>query len=942
MRTGVLISVAGGGDNGVAYYLDGAPHIDNLSGSGLHLPFPDALQEFRLTTGSQEAGASIRAAASVSAVTKAGTNLLHGAAFEFLRDSRFNEADPISGVKDALKRNQFGGTLGGPIAKDKLFFFAGLQATRTRQTPLNQTAFVPTAAMMAGDFRAFSSPACNNGRQLALGGGFVNNTIDPSRLSPAALNISRRLPTPIDACGRVLWGTPINRNEYQVPIRVDYQVTNNHSFLVRYMLTTDDLKQPLDEADGNILATGIPAANDRAHNITGGHTWVLNSAMVNSFRVFGNIVNAFKPGPQYFSPQDVGINAYTGAPGMTFLTAQGNFTIGQASFGEGITNLRNGGVSDTLTVVKGAHQYNVGGHYLWTKTDVDHASFSGGQYTFTGQVSGNALADFMLGRITGNARASTRNIQLVTQPMAGAFASDTWKISNLTLNYGVVWNPFLPVNVEDGSGYTFDRDAFLAGKKSTVLPFVPPGFAYPGDAGFFGSAGVKSHFLEFEPRVGFAWDVTGDGRTAIRGGAGLSHDYLAHNTFVNNGTVSPYRLTVALAGQSLDNPYATFPGGNPFPYTFNANNLALAFPAYTSFLPFPPELDPARQYSWNLGLQRQLSSRWSAAATYIGNKRTNVLLSEEQNPALNLGFGACTLYDGTIGGPRDYPVCTVAANVNQRRALNLNAANPRIPNTTGSALGYLTQYTDRGYSDYNGMLLSTRFDIAQLWTLDTNYTLSKCLGTPPLGNQVNLGDSTLHTRFENNDAFAGDLSADAGPCPADRRHLFNLTSVFRTPQFGGVLGVLAANWTASSVFQMRSGSPVNVTTGSDVALNGISGNAATQRPNVVSGADPYGDRNALIGYFNIAAFSQPAAGTYGDAPYNALIGPGFWQWDQSFVRGFTMGPRRIELRVEAINLTNHFNKTNPAAALNNAATFGRITSAAGTPRVWQMAVKYAF
>jgi hypothetical protein len=943
MRTGVLISVAGGGDNGVSYYLDGAPHIDNLSGSGLHLPFPDALQEFRLTTGAQEAGANIRAAASVNAVTKAGTNLFHGGAFEFLRDSRFNEPDPISGRNDELKRNQFGGTLGGPIVRDKLFFFAGLQGTTTRQNPLNQTAFVPTAAMRAGDFRAFASPACNNGRQLTLGGGFVNNTIDPARLSPAALNIARRLPTPIDECGRVLFGVPIHRDEYQVPIRVDFQANNDHAFLFRYMLTTDDLKQPLDVSGGNLLTTGTPAADDSAHNITSGHTWVMSSTMVNSLRVFGNIVDAYKPSPIYFSPRDVGIDAFTYAPGLTFLSVQGGFTLGQASFGEGITNLRNAGVSDSLTVVKGAHQFNFGGYYLWTKTDIDHASFSGGQYTFTGQVSSNALADFMLGRITGNARASTRNIQVVTQPMAGAFASDAWKINNVTLNYGVVWNPFLPLKVDDGSGYTFDRDAFLAGTRSTVFSFTPPGFAYPGDAGFHGSTGVKSRMFEFDPRAGFAWDVTGDGRTALRGGAGLSHDYLGHNVFVNNGTVSPFRLTVALAGQSLDAPYATFPGGVPFPYTFNPNNPSLAFPAYTSFLPFPPELDSARQYSWNLGLQRQITSRWSAAATYIGNKRTNVLLSEEQNPALNLGFGPCTLYDGTIGGPRAYPVCTVAANVHQRRALNLNPANPLIPNTTGTALGYLTQYTDLGYSDYHGLLLSTRFDLARLWTLDTNYTLSECVGTPPLGNQVNLGDSTLHSRYVNNDAFVGDISKDEGPCPSDRRHLFNLTSVFRTPEFNGLLGLLASNWSASSVFQMRSGAPVNVTTGSDVALNGVSGNTATQRPNIVSGVDPYGDRDALTGYFNIAAFSQPASGTYGDASYNMLRGPGFWQWDQSFVRGFDVGStRRVELRVEIINVTNHFNKGNPAAALNNAATFGRITSAAGTPRVWQFAAKYNF
>ena len=205
MNTGVRISVAGGNDFGVSYSLDGAPHLNNFDGTGMHLPFPDALQEFRLTTGAQEAAGNIRAGASVNAVTKSGTNVIRGSAFEFLRDSRFNEPDFLSGRDDGLKRNQLGGTLGGPLVRDQLFFFVGLQATTTRQNPLDQQAFVPTAAMMAGDFTTFASPACNSGRQLTLGAPFVNNRIDPSAISPAALNISRELPAAGDQCGRVFW-----------------------------------------------------------------------------------------------------------------------------------------------------------------------------------------------------------------------------------------------------------------------------------------------------------------------------------------------------------------------------------------------------------------------------------------------------------------------------------------------------------------------------------------------------------------------------------------------------------------------------------------------------------------------------------------------------------------------------------------------------------------
>jgi Carboxypeptidase regulatory-like domain len=931
MNTGVRISVAGGNDFGVSYSLDGAPHLNNFDGTGMHLPFPDALQEFRLVTGSQEAGGTIRAGASVNAVTKAGTNTVHGSLFEFIRDSRFNEADFLSGSKDGLKRNQLGGTLGGPLVRDKLFFFIGLQATTTRQNPLDQTAFVPTAAMKAGDFTAFASPACNNGRQLTLGAPFVNNRIAPALISPAALNISGRTPAPIDDCGRVFWGTPVHQNEAQVPMRIDFQASENHSIVGRYMLTTDDRQIPFDAADGNILVTNAGGADDRAHNLTVGHTWVIGPTMVNSFRVLANDIYADKPGPQFFGPQEVGINAYTYVPGYMRLIVNNAFNLGSGSFTSNLyTRIQNAGVSDDFTVIRGSHQFAFGGHYLWTKSDSVANAWSVGSYTFTGQFTSNAMADFFAGRV-GFHRQGSENPVKVTQPVAGAYFQDSWKLNRVTLNYGVVWNPFLPMNFFDADIYNFSLDAFNRGLRSTVMANAPPGFSYPGDPTFEGESGVKAHFNEWDPRVGFAWDVAGDGRTAVRAGVGMGHDYIHHQVHLNTSSVSPFRLTVNLPpGVALDNPWAIYPGGNQFPYTYDPNNPA--FPVYSSFLPLPADLKPTTQYSWDITLQRQITSRWFATASYLGSKIVNQLIAEEQNPALNLGFGPCTLYDATIRADRFYPVCTTAANREQRRALNL--ADRSV------ALGYVTQYTDKGYQHYNGMLLSTRVDLGSYVNVNANYTLSKCEAVSPIGGVLNVGANYIHQPFQNNGPT--DISLDEGPCPADRRHLFNLTSVFRTPEFDGILGALASNWTASSVLQVRSSGPVNVIAGGDPALNGFTDNAPTQRPNVVPGVDAYGDRDELTGYLNIAAFSQPAPGTLGDAPFNMLRGPGFWQWDQSFVRGFTFGTHRLELRAEAINLTNHFNRGNPQATLNNPATFGRITSSVGTPRIWQFAVKYVF
>jgi hypothetical protein len=934
MNTGVRISVAGGNDFGVSYSLDGAPHLNNFDGTGMHLPFPDALQEFRLATGAQEAGGTIRAGASVSAVTKAGTNALHGSGFEFARDSRFNARDFLSGRNDGLKRNQFGGTLGGPIVRDKLFFFVGLQATTTRQNPLDQQAFVPTAAMMAGDFTAFASPACNGGRALALGAPFVNNRIDPAAISPAALNVSRRLPKPIDECGKVFWGAPVHENESQIPIRVDVLANQKHSFIIRYMLTTDDRTIPYEAADNNVLVTNLPGSDDRAHNFAFGHTWVLNSTMVNSFRVLGNDVYANKPGPQFFGAPDVGINAYTYVPGYIRLIVNNGFSIGSGSFNSNTyTKVQNAGASNDFTVVKGSHQFGFGGHYLWTKSDSVANAWSVGGYTFTGQFTTNAMADFFAGRIAQHRQANPNPVR-VTQPVAATYAQDTWKLNRVTLNYGVVWNPFLPMNFYDADVYNFSLDAFQKGTRSTVMKNAPPGFFYPGDPGFEGKSGVKSHYKGFDPRVGVAWDVNGDGRTAIRAGAGLGHDYIHQYVHLNTSSVAPFRLTVNLPpGASLDNPWASYPGGNAFPYTYDPNNPQ--FPIYSSFLPLPPDLKPTTQYSWDAGIQRQLTRRWFASATYLGTKIVHLLNAEEQNPALNLGFGPCTLYDATIGADRSYPVCTTAANRDQRRVLNM--AN------RGVALGYLTQYTDVGYQNYNGMLLTSRFDLSTLVNVNANYTLSKCATISPIGAVLNVGANHVHQPYQNNGST--DITLDEGPCLADRRHLFNATAVLRSPDLGGVLGVIASHWTAASVLQIRSGAPVNVVAGGDPAFNGFTDNAPTQRPNVVAGANLYGDRDALTGYYNIAAFSQPAPGTLGDAPFNMLRGPGFWQWDQSFVRGFNLtGGNRIELRAEAINLTNHFNRGNPSATLNNPATFGRITSLAlgATPRIWQFAVKYVF
>src|SRR5688500_17557031 len=246
MQGGQAVSVAGGQSFGVAHLLDGAMHNNPYDNLNLPLPFPDAMQEFRVETSAQNAQNGVHSGASVNIATKSATNLFHGDLFEFYRNHRFNATnpfnalDPVTGERrdDGLKRNQFGGTLGGPITTDRMFFFGAYQGTNTDEAPADLITFVPTAAMLAGDFTQFASAACNTRGNITLAAPFVNNRIDPSQLSPAAVAIARQLPATSDPCGRITYSRQVKPRELQAIGKLDYQWSQNHSLFGRYMATT--------------------------------------------------------------------------------------------------------------------------------------------------------------------------------------------------------------------------------------------------------------------------------------------------------------------------------------------------------------------------------------------------------------------------------------------------------------------------------------------------------------------------------------------------------------------------------------------------------------------------------------------------------------------------------------------------------------------------------
>src|SRR5688572_16807528 len=368
MQGGQAISVAGGQSFGVAYLLDGAMHNNPYDNLNLPLPFPDAMQEFRVETSAQNAQNGFHSGASVNIATKSGTNLFHGDLFEFARNHRFNATSPFAAVdpatgerrSDGLNRHQFGGTLGGPVATDRLFFFGAYQGTNTDEAPADLITFVPTAAMLAGDFTQFASAACNTRGNITLTAPFVNNRVELSQLSPAALNISRRLPQTTDPCGRITYSRQTKPRELQAIGKMDYQWSQNHSLFGRYMATTYNYEPPFAAQEDNVLVTTLGGRDNLAQSLAIGDTMVLSNTVVNNLRFAFNRTSIHRTHTDFFGVNDVGVNTYSYLDDYMLLGVSGGFSIGGGTENEATFKTNAFSVGDDLTMIRGSHQFGFG------------------------------------------------------------------------------------------------------------------------------------------------------------------------------------------------------------------------------------------------------------------------------------------------------------------------------------------------------------------------------------------------------------------------------------------------------------------------------------------------------------------------------------------------------------------------------------------------------
>jgi hypothetical protein len=564
-------------------------------------------------------------------------------------------------------------------------------------------------------------------------------------------------------------------------------------------------------------------------------------------------------------------------------------------------------------------------------------------------VTGLALGDFLTGKLSGavGLQQSAPNFLEMKQTYVAFYAQDTWRGSpRVTINYGVRWEPFFPQQITNNAVYNFDLARFQQGLKSTVYKNAPAGLYYPGDEGFPTRAGQRPVWGNVGPRVGLAWDPTGGGKTSVRASYGRSFDFVNAQFHLNTSNAPPWGDEIRINNPpgGLDNPFVGATQPNIFPTPTASPDVV--FTTFGPYLSLNYDMKTPYVDMWNITIERQLSTSWVVSAGYVGSHTSNILEStplNNANPAVTVArdINGNVLPGGTCnpaGAAAAFQTC-MNQFVNQRRPVYL--ANPAVGQYYGALDAYVTDGTQR----YNGMLLTVGRRSARGLTVNANYTLSHCFGSPD-----GFGGGTANLSSGYNDP--NDPHFDDGNCTSDRRHVFTLTAGAEMPQFEGrVMRAVASGWRLFGSFRALSAPFLTITPGSDRALNGQAG---TQRVNQVSdnvyaddSIDPVtGGRRFLTS----GAFAQPAFGTLGTMERNSIKGIGSKNVDLSLTRAFRLGSSQtIEVRAEAFNAFNWFQwlqpgQTQPSLNPNlslASATFGQIL-AAGDPRFLQFSVKYGF
>lgn len=875
------------------FLMDGATNNDTFNTGFVLRPPPDAIQEFKILTHAFSAEYGRNAGSVVNVVTKSGSNTFSGAAWEFNRNDTLNARNyfaPQTQAKPELKQNQFGGSFGGPIVRRRLFGFGYYEGYRN-DSGVTQNILVPSAAQRSGDFSAGAAI-----RDPLTGQPFPGNIIPASRISPAAAKLLNDfVPLPNSAGNRYIVSPTVSDTRDQFGVRFDYQMGERQSLLGRYMRSATDRKTPkiIAPVDQRALATlqdGLVS-----------HNFVISSRVINQARFSVNRISANPAVTSGLSPRAYGINFANTNPiaaGLPSIAVTGFFGGGNAALGDAQQPFVNRvnhvwQLADDLTWVSGSHSLKFGVDVRREAMRIAFINRPNGDLTFSGGLTGNAAADFLLG-LPAQARATTQQaIQEGWGWLFAGYAQDEYRVnSRLTLNLGVRYELPTPF-IDKNDAIT----GFVTGARSQKYPAAPAGLVYPGDPGVPRGI-VPTDKNNIAPRLAAAWDPFGDGRTSIRSAFGVFYDALAgQGDFFQSGVLSPpFTPLIEL--------------NTPTPITIADPLAAVAGPPN----PFPPALtiigwgDDFKSpyaYHFNAGVQRQVAERLGAEVSYVGSRGHNLPMFMEVNPGVYTP-------GQTARGARLMPAFALV--------------RPTFPVAK---------------SWYDSLQASLRMLPTRGLNFLASYTLGK---TTDHVSGLNIGGEArpvMPVTQGDEASIERALAFEKGPALFDARHRFVVSFGYELPALessSAIVKHVAGGWQLNGIYQAQTGFPLTVTQGAVLDIRYM-----TSRPDMTCDANDGPKTTAQ--WFNTSCFTALTLAQTGERPGNAgrntVRGPGFQRTDLSIFKNFDFAAHhRIQVRIEGFNIFNQARFGQPNGTFGSA-TFGQITTAE-EGRVIQLGVKYVF
>ncbi|HEY1463748.1 MAG TPA: carboxypeptidase regulatory-like domain-containing protein [Terriglobales bacterium] len=965
----------------VTYYLDGSINMTGVRDTGNVIPNPDAIDQFNVQTNNFSAEYGRAGAGVVSILTKSGSNEFHGSLFEFHQETNFNANSYLQTTRTPQHINRFGGTIGGPILKDKIFFFGSYGGLR-QISPVNFNTVVPDALQRVGDFSenlpttvptaglgACATPLSAADKANTNFGGkfFVCDPVthqpvagnrldlDPNFVAdPVATAVLAQLPLP--SAGRTdnrfvgNEGLPNKTNEYLT--KVDFQLIPEHHITLDYFLSKgSQIQLP---SGGNLPGWALSNFAYTQQNATASDVWTLSPTSLNQIWVSysrmmaGRISNP----PQSLAAFGSDLNVQ-GTPSLPNISVANFFTLGQAITGP-LAGDNIYGLRDVFSITKGRHTLNFGGEVYWEKDRLETLLNNYGTFSFTnsavpttasGQATyvktGVAMADFLIGHPNTMGQDSPDDANETYWNYAG-FVQDDWRaMRNLTLNLGVRYDvQTAPVDSQRRIA------VFEPGAQSTVSPNAMLGQLFPGDPGV-PDGGVDTNYNHIAPRLGFAYTPFGNGRFVIHGGAGLFYDTIGGNEWMLPQNFQPFAVRETNAFShvvSLQNIYSTdcqdFAGCvSPFPYLYDKANPRYVSPASLVFV------QKGMQWPYNMqanfGIQEQIKNDLVLGISYVGTFSRKLPLYIDNNAPIYNTANPAANTTGNVNCRRPFDAIPIATTT--------TCASP-TPGSKFMSNGYVIE--DGQSANYNGLQVTVDKRLSQGISAHGYYIWSKGLASASMQTTGNIGNSN---GTEPEDYY--DLGLERQREDNDIRNQAVISVVWKPNYFGNfnrTTRTILNGWSLAATISMRSGKPFTITSGNDDNLDGDN----NDRPNIVAGKVPQvlstGRSRAQerAEWFDTSAYCRVAttgcttgggsSSLDGLVRANSLDGPGFKDVDASLFRDFAINERfKFQFRGEATNVFNFVNLNNPGGTLSSTSSFGVITGA--TPmRVLQIGARLLF